>query len=152
MLRKGTVAQLKSGELTREQAYLAVVMRHYPRGIAKELIDEYCSELSPPAALLKEFLATRKKLGPHNTAFQACGYERKFTLTHAAIDELRRLSELSAQRDVVLICQCALNERCHRELLLIAARRWFSARTELRAFSYPGWEARLTDTPGEILS
>jgi hypothetical protein len=77
-------------------------------------------------------------------------YQKKFSLTVAAVDELRALADRARAGDVFLVCQCELKERCHRELLLIAAKRWFGAATELRAFSYPDFEARLGDAPGEL--
>jgi uncharacterized protein YeaO (DUF488 family) len=152
MLRKGTVDELKSGAISREAGHICVCMCHYPRGVAKALMDEYLKPLAPSAKLLKEFHDAREKLGNHNAAFQSIRYDEKFSLTAEAVEHLRRLSELSKEKDVFLVCQCGQDQRCHRELLLIAAKRWFGAKTELRKFSYPGFERRLGDEPGELRS
>ncbi len=150
MLRKGCVKDLKTGRVSRELGYVAVCMCRYPRGLAKEHIDAYLHELAPTQALLDEFHAERKRLDNHNAAFLSMNYQKQFTLTPAAVEQLRDLSERSKSADVFVLCQCDMKERCHRELLLIAAKRWFGAPTELRAFSYPDFEARLGDAPGEL--
>lgn len=150
MLRKGCVKDLKSGRVSRELGYVAICMCRYPRGLAKEHIDAYIHELAPTQELLDEFHAERKRLDNHNAAFLAMNYQKKFTLTSAAVDHLRDLSERAKLGDVFVLCQCDMKERCHRELLLIAAKRWFSAPTELRSFSYPDFEARLGDIPGQL--
>ncbi len=152
MLKKACVADLKSRHVVREMGHIAVVMRHYPRGLSKLLIDEYVNALAPQPELLKDFLAQKRKLdGNHNAAFQTVDYEKRFRLAEDGVEHLRRLAEMSSGRDVYLLCQCAMDQRCHRELLLIAARRWFDAKTELRAFSYPAFEARLPEQPAPLL-
>lgn len=152
MLKKASIEQLRSGELTGAQGYIVLPMCHYPRGLSKKFIDEYVKALGPSKALLDAFHAERERQGGnHNAAFLSSHYQKKFTLPPEGIVELKRLSELSRERDVYLVCQCALNERCHRELLLICAKRWWQAATELRTFSYPEFEARLSADEG-ILS
>jgi len=143
MLRPGTLDELRHGRISRELGYVAVTMHHYPRGLRRELMDEYLSVLAPQAELLKDFLAHKKRLGNHNAAFVACRYEERFELAPEALPQLERLAKLSADRDVFLVCQCARNERCHREMLLILARAHFHVRTEPRVFSYPLFERRL---------
>jgi len=152
MLRKGCVKDLKSGRVARELGYVAVCMCRYPRGLPKSVIDTYSHELAPTQELLDEFHAERKRLDNHNAAFLSMNYQKKFVLTPTAVEQLRDLAECAKSGDVFVVCQCEMKERCHRELLLIAAKRWFGAATELRAFSYPDFEARLGDVPGEIQS
>jgi uncharacterized protein YeaO (DUF488 family) len=120
--------------------------------MSKELIDLYSHELAPTQALLDEFHAERKRLDNHNAAFLSMNYQKKFTLMPTAVEQLHDLAERAKSGDVFVVCQCEIKERCHRELLLIAAKRWFGAATELRAFSYPDFEARLGDAPGELTS
>ncbi len=147
MLKKGSVAQLRSGELTRDAGYIVLPMCRYPRGLKKILIDEYTKALAPTQELLDEFHAEREKLnGNHNAAFLSCHYQEKFKLGKKGVEALKRLSDLAIERDVYLVCQCEIDQRCHRELLLIAAKRWWSTPTELRKFSYPIFEARLADS------
>ena len=149
MLKKGCVDDLRSGALTRSHGTIILPMCHYPRGLSKTHVDEYVKALGPDKKLLDDFHAQRDKLaGNHNAAFLASHYQDRFTLDSKGIDELRRLSELSSDRDVYLVCQCNLDQRCHRELLLIMAKKWWRATTELRKFSYPDFEKHLSDEPG----
>ena len=151
MIRKGTVADVRSGALSRAAGHLAVVMCRYPRGLSKKLIDEYIRVLAPDAQLLDDFHAERGRLnGNHNAAFLSMNYQKRFRLSVEAVAELRRLAELARERDVYLICQCANDQRCHRELLLICARRWFGVPTEQRKFSYPEFESRVPDDPAPL--
>jgi len=151
MLKKGSISDLRSGIVSRENSYIVVTMNHYPRGISKKLIDEYIHVLAPTTELLDDFHAAKKKLnGNHNAAFQAVKYEQRFTLSAEAIPHLRRLAELSATKDVTILCQCASDQRFHRELLLLVAKKWYGAQTELRKFSYPEFEKRIPDSERPI--
>lgn len=148
MLKKGCVAQLRSGELSRADGHIVLPMCRYPRGLKKDLIDEYVKALAPGANLLDAFHAERERLGGnHNAAFLSCDYQSRFSLDETALQALRHFAEMARERDIYFVCQCELNERCHRELLLICAKRWWQAPTELRAFSYPVFEARIGDEP-----
>ncbi|HLX65302.1 MAG TPA: DUF488 family protein [Planctomycetota bacterium] len=152
MLKKGCIGDLKSGALTKTDGYLVVAMCHYPRGVKKTLIDAYAKSLAPDKKMLDDFHAERERLGGnHNAAFLSCGYQKRFTLPPEGLVELKQLADLSRERDVVLVCQCELDQRCHRELLLIMAKKWWHANTELRTFSYPEFEKRLGEE-GEIAS
>ncbi len=152
MLKKGCVDELKSGALTKARGrHIVLPMCHYPRGLPKKLIDEYVKVLAPEKKLLDDFHAEReRKDGNHNAAFLSCHYQKRFTLAPEGIAELQRLAELSGEEDVYLVCQCQMDQRCHRELLLIMAKKWWAAKTELRKFSYPEFEKRLGDEPGVL--
>lgn len=126
MLRQASLAQLRHGELTREDGYLVVVTRFYPRGLSRELFDEYRSDLAPEATLLRDLKKYSASLN-HNAAFRACHYEERFWLPLPALEQLRRLAELSDQQNVYLFCQCALGQCCHREILLLIAAEQFNA-------------------------
>jgi uncharacterized protein YeaO (DUF488 family) len=146
MLKKGSIDDLRSGAVSRETSYVVVTMNRYPRGISKKLIDEYIHVLAPTTELLHDFHAAKKKLGGnHNAAFQTVKYEQRFTLPAEAIPHLRRLAEMSVDKDVTFVCQCSSDQRCHRELLLLVAKKWYGAKTELRKFSYPEFERRIPD-------
>ncbi|MBI3831817.1 MAG: DUF488 family protein [Planctomycetes bacterium] len=149
MLLQASVEDLKSGAVSRAAAHVVVAMRQYPRGLAKDLRDEYLRELAPEAALFKDFLALKRKLkGDHNYAFHSAGYERRFGLSADGIAALRRLAELSGKQDVCLVCQCHEDQRCHHELLLLLARKWWQAETAPVRFEYPIFEARIR--PGRL--
>ena len=55
---------VQGGRVSRDQAYLAVVMRFYPRFLKKEKVDEYIPALAPPKELFTEFKAKDRKLTP----------------------------------------------------------------------------------------
>jgi uncharacterized protein YeaO (DUF488 family) len=151
MLKKGSISDLRSGAVSRETSYIVVAMQHYPRGVSKKLIDEYIHSLAPSRELLDDFHAAKERLqGNHNAAFQTVKYEQRFSLSTEAIAHLRRLAEMSATKDVTILCQCASDQRCHRELLLLVAKKWYGAKTELRKFSYPEFERRIPDSERPI--
>jgi len=47
MLKQASVSDIRKGTLTKAQGYLSICMRTYPRGLKKELTDEYRSDLAP---------------------------------------------------------------------------------------------------------
>jgi len=144
MLQQAAVQELFDGYITRASGHIVVAMRRHPRGLSKELRDEYLKDLAPAPDLFKDFLAAKRKLkGDHNYAFHTAGYERRFALTAEAIASLRRLAERSRTQDVFLICQCDERERCHRELLLLLARKWWDVETAPLRFEYPAFETRI---------
>jgi uncharacterized protein YeaO (DUF488 family) len=143
MLRQGSIHQLRTGAISREDAHIAVCMCFYPRNLPKTLRDEYRPELAPDRALFKEWQAAEKKVG-HNEAFTKANYVQRFPLGEEALAELERLSKLSRKKKVYLLCQCAVGERCHRELLLLTAQALFGAKIGNVYHSYPGFEERLT--------
>ncbi len=87
----------------------------------------------------------KRKHHDHNGAFQSVGFEEKFFLEPEGLHQLRRLSKLAEKKDVYLICQCAPGRRCHRELLLILARRLFRAPAEKPCHDYPIFEKRMKE-------
>ena len=148
MLQQASVDALRHGDVSRKRGYIAVTMHHYPRGLKKDLRDEYISALAPGDTLLHDFLAHVKKLGEdHNAAFEACHYEKRFGITAEGLGHLQRLIELSTSKDVYLVCQCRDDERCHRELLLMLAREWYGAKTAPLRFDYETFARRLQKKP-----
>lgn len=153
MLKQASISDITSGKLTRApenttseegSPYLVVCMRHYPRFLEKNARDEYVHELSPDEKLLADFNEMKRKLGDHNAAFRVVRYEQRFCLSPEAMSELKRLTELARTRDVYLICLCGPGIRCHRDLLLMIARRTFGAEwVETPRLSYSAYEKRL---------
>jgi uncharacterized protein YeaO (DUF488 family) len=143
LLYRAPVALVKSGAVTRRGGHLAVVMRHYPRYLKKEMVDEYVRALAPAEDLFAEFKAKERADGDHNAAFAAVGYEGRFALSAEGLAELGRLCEVAKGRDVQLICQCGFEQRCHVDLLLLTARSKFGALTAPLPFRYPEYEERL---------
>ena len=122
-------------------------MRFYPRFVPREQADSYIRALAPEATLFSEFKERQRKLANHNSAFYLVKYEERFALTPAGIQELKKLSELSKTQDVTLICQCQDFERCHTDLLLLMARKYFQAPIQGPIFDYPDFTRRLTEAP-----
>ncbi len=143
MLYRAPVREVKLGRVSRRYGRVVVVMRHYPRFLPKENVDEYCRSLAPELALFTEFKARERALGDHDRAFAEVNYPARFDLVPAGWVDLERLAHESRQRSVYLICQCELDQRCHADLLLLAARRRFGAETPALRFEYPEFEARL---------
>lgn len=151
MLRQASLSDVRDGTITRARGHLVLTMRQHPRGFERTLRDEYVSDLAPTPAMLKEFLAQKRKLGgDHNYAFHSVGYERRFALSSKGVEALRRLAELAKGKDVYFICQCEADQRCHRELLLLLARKWYRSETSALRFEYPIFDARIR--PGERIS
>jgi uncharacterized protein YeaO (DUF488 family) len=148
MLYRASVNDVKSGRISRRYGYLVVVMQFYPRFLGKELIDEYLHDLAPDRELFGEFKALDRASGDHEGAFAKVRYEERFTISGAGLHDLERLSALSAEREVYLLCQCASLEHCHADLLLLTARRKFGAKIPLMRVKYPRFEERLE--AGEI--
>ncbi len=126
MLKQASVNQIRKGLVGRKDGYIVIGMCTYPRGLRKELHDEYRNDLAPDRALFKDFKHYQKSLG-HEEAFQKSDYERRFSLSESGFDHLQYLSDLSKEQDVYLVCQCEVGQRCHREILMLIARRQFGA-------------------------
>jgi len=142
MLKQASVAQLRDGEISRAQGYMVVCMAFYPRGLKKELMDEYRTHLAPDRELFAEWKEYEKKFG-HEEAFKKSNYEARFALPPDALESLRRLTDISRKQDVYLICQCQIGERCHREILALIARDKYRAEIAPLHNEYPVFEARL---------
>jgi len=143
MLYRLPIQDVKAGTVTRRQGHLAVVMQYYPRFLSKDLVDEYVKALAPDKALFTEFKSLDRSLGSHEDAFQQVRYEERFTLSPEGWAALERISHAAYERDAFLICQCALSERCHGDLLLLAARKRYGAAIPAPRLRYPIFEARL---------
>jgi uncharacterized protein YeaO (DUF488 family) len=127
VLKQASVPEIFHRKITRRDGYIVIAMRFYPRGLRKALRNEYISDLAPSRSLFNKWRKLRERYS-HSEAIKEAEYEKKFSLTPNGLTQLKRLSELSKKRDVFLVCQCPLGERCHRELLLIAAHELFGAK------------------------
>lgn len=136
MLLRASVSDIKNGTVTKEDGYLVVTMRTYPRFLSKSLIEEYKQSLSPPKELFARYREIKKQISDQNEAFELAHYQRKFTLTPEGLQELQLLVERSINQNVYLICQCEKNERCHVDLLLLIAKRKMGALIGELPFEY----------------
>ncbi len=119
-----SLEQIRRGEITKNDGFVIVCMRFYPRGLKKELIDEFQPRLSPPKQLLLDFKKAEAQFG-HEQAFEVTNYNERFELSFQALAELQRLSEMD--KKVFVGCQCAIGQMCHREILLALAHKLFKA-------------------------
>lgn len=142
MLKQASISQIRSGEISRKLGYVVACMAFYPRGLKKELLDEYRAHLAPDRQLFSEWKEVEQKSG-HDEAFFQTKYEERFTLAPDARESLRRLVDISKTRDVYLACQCEPGERCHREMLLLYAQSQFKAEIEPPHHSYPVFQKRI---------
>jgi uncharacterized protein YeaO (DUF488 family) len=142
MIKQASVHQLRSGELTRKDGYIVVTMCFYPRGLSKDLRDEYHGSLAPDRVLFKDW-QKYEKLEGHDAAFEKSHYEERFELDAKAFYHLRNLAERARNQDVYFVCQCAVGERCHREILLLTAEREYGAKIDKVYHSYPRFLKRL---------
>ncbi len=143
MLKQASISQIRSGELTREKGYISVCMRTYPRGLKKELIDEYRCDLAPAIDLFKDFKQFQASDG-HDQAFIKSDYERRFDLGRRPLQHLEILVQQSRTQDVYLACQCEIGQRCHREILLGIAEKRFGAQIGEVFSSYPNFFNKFT--------
>lgn len=141
MLKTASLQDITSRLITKRHGHLVMTSRFYPRNLKREVIHEYMSCLAPSKTLLTEFKTMAKKLG-HDEAFKLVGYNRKFKLTAEGVEELMRLSELSREKDVYLICYCSHANFCHRDLLLLMAEALFEAKIEPVKRVYNGFDPR----------
>lgn len=118
-------------------------MRTYPRGLKKELIDQYLSQLAPQSDLFKDFKQKEKSVG-HAAAFLQTHYEERFCLTPLGLAHLERLANMSKEQDVYLLCQCDVGQHCHRELLLLIAQNCFDTKIDKLFHDYSIFQRRIT--------
>lgn len=142
MLKQASVDQLRQQTLPREHSWIVIAMRHYPRGVKKEWSNEFRHILAPSEDLLREWKTFEKEFG-HEHAFVASNYEERFELSPTALYLLKKYSEQSHDKDIYLVCQCDLGERCHREMLLLIAQKKYGALIDPVFHTYPQLEKRI---------
>lgn len=135
MLMQADVAQVRSREVSKKDGVIAVTMRYYPRGLRRDLVDYFISELAPDRDLIRDFKKIEKVVG-HEAAFQKVHFWKRFRLSDLALEALGKLAEQSRTKHVYLVCQCKLGDRCHREFLMRVARARFGVETGVVANRY----------------
>ena len=143
MLKQGTIQEVNDHVVEKRHGHLVITTRYYPRFFPRNLVDDYTCELAPTKSLLKEFKNLEKKLHDHNKAFAKMNYEKKFNLSEKAYQLLKHYSELSKKQDVYLLCYCKMGECCHRELLLLMAKKFFKIKIDKIFQPYKIFKKRL---------
>jgi uncharacterized protein YeaO (DUF488 family) len=144
MLKQASVSDLIMDRVSRSRkTYVVITMRRYPRFVNRELRDEYTPEMSPEPSLHEDWLTAKRKYDDHDGAFARVHYDKRFTISEKGLEHLKRLSELSKKKDVYFICSCRVGQRCHREMVLLLAKKWFKAKTDKVTHEYPEFEKRI---------
>lgn len=146
MLKQARVEDISKNRITKLHGHIVVVTHFYPRFLKRKLVDDYIKDLAPTRELLSEFKAAEKETGDHDQGFKAVDYESKFTLSDSGLAELARLSALAETKDVYLVCHCSVGQRCHRELLLMIAKKHFGATVGRIHHAYSTFEHRVSTT------
>jgi uncharacterized protein YeaO (DUF488 family) len=94
-----------------------LVMRLWPRGIAKNAIDLWLKDLGAERELLREWKAGRLTWSGLRRRYLA-GLERPEAQT-----ALATLRSLAGRQRVTLLCACPDENRCHRGLLRVLIER-----------------------------
>lgn len=144
-LRRAPAAELKAGRVSRHDGHIVIAMQFYPRFIPSTLRDEYCHELAPERGLFAEFKAAERRLGDHDRAFAEVRYEARFWPGKDGRATLSRLAGQAMKDEVILICQCRLDQRCHVDLLLLFARRLHGVASPPLAAEYPVFAQRVEE-------
>lgn len=142
MLKQASIKQVKEQTLPRENSLIVITMRFYPRFLKKQLRDEFLCALAPDKQLLKEFNVAQVKLNDHNSSFAHVDYERRFVVDSNTLQHLKRLADLSKDKDVYLVCICDLGDRCHREMLLLLAQKLYDCHIAKVFHKYPEFMER----------
>ncbi|MEO5969898.1 MAG: hypothetical protein ABIQ95_08220 [Bdellovibrionia bacterium] len=145
MLRQSSVSDLINVRISREKAYIIITMRRYPRFVNRQLRDEYLSCMSPDWKLFESWLSAKRRYKSHNGAFGKVQFELRLDVNEEGLENLARISHMAKDREVYLVCQCQTGSQCHREFLLILARRLFKAKAEKPKNLYPTFEKRIPD-------
>lgn len=143
MLRQASVSDLITDRVSVEKGYVVITMRRYPRFVGRPLRNEYLTCMSPEPKLFADWLSAKRRHQDHDGAFRRARFEERFSVDEEGLAHLERLSRMAADRDVFLICQCPTGQRCHREFLLILAKKLFRANAEKPANPYPVFQARV---------
>lgn len=91
--------------------YRVLCTQYWPRGIRRELVNEYVRKLAPSRELLHAFRSGQLDWE---------GYKERYLeeVDRAdAAQEIKRLRELSTEGTVTILCVCRDENHCHRGLL-----------------------------------
>ena len=94
-----------------EDGLRILITRYWPRGIRRELVDEYDTKVAPSRELLREFKHEALAWEPYTQRYFA---EMQ---SEEAQREIARLAEIARTRTITLMCVCEDETHCHRSLL-----------------------------------
>jgi hypothetical protein len=144
LIQQASVEQVRKRQLSRKNTHIVITMCFYPRGLRKEYRDEYRSDLAPDRTLFRKWKIYEQSKG-HDNAFRLSKYEQHFHLSETALSALQQYAIESHKKDIYFVCKCQIGERCHREMLMLAAQKKFGADIAKVFNKYPQFEKRLAD-------
>ena len=94
-----------------DDGYRVLATRYWPRGIAKESVDEYVSALAPSRGLLQSYRGGDITWEVFRERYldEMQGEDQQA--------EIHRLAKLARSQRITLLCMCDDLEKCHRWLL-----------------------------------
>jgi uncharacterized protein YeaO (DUF488 family) len=92
-----------------EDGYRLLVMRLWPRGVAKAAVDAWEKDLGPSRELLTSF-----RTGKLDWEGLAARYREEMS---ARSKMLERYRDLARRQTITVLCSCQDEDRCHRSLL-----------------------------------
>jgi len=95
----------------RGDGHRVLVMRLWPRGIAKTKVDRWLRELAPVISLVRGFRSGAVPWDEYRQAYLA-GLERPEAQEHVA-----EALAMARARPLTVLCGCPDERRCHRSLL-----------------------------------
>lgn len=94
-----------------EDGTRVLVMRLWPRGTRKSIVDHWLKGLGTPVELIRQWKAGRTTWAAFVSAY------RKHLRTAEARADLDTLADLARRGPVTLLCTCPDDARCHRGIL-----------------------------------
>ena len=94
-----------------DDGYRVLATRYWPRGVSKEVIDEYIPTLAPSPELLHSYRQAQLDWPRFSNQYL------KEMSTEAAKAQIHRLAKAARSDVVTVLCVCADEDRCHRSLL-----------------------------------
>lgn len=149
MLKQASIQQVWAQEIPRQNSVIVIAMCFYPRGVKKEWRDDYKKELAPDRELFREWKEAEKLHG-HVEAFVHSKYEERFQLSWLGEQYLKYYCNESRTKDVYLVCQCKLGEKCHREMLMLHGKIKYAAEIDKVFNDYAVYLARISGSDGAI--
>ena len=94
-----------------DDGYRVLATRYWPRGVRKDVADEYTTKVAPSRQLLREFKHENLSWEAYTSLYmdEMC--------TEEARSEIRRLADIAKSRTITLMCVCEDENRCHRSLV-----------------------------------
>ena len=61
----GVCGRFLAGRISKDDAYIVITMRRYPRFVRRELRDEYLTDMAPDRELFEDWLTIKRASGSH---------------------------------------------------------------------------------------